>query len=549
MSFVWKIQMNILAIIPARGGSKGIPRKNLRSLSGNPLIYYSVKNALNSRFNLDVYVSSEDLEVLSIAQKIGAKTYKRSIDDAADVTTLDPVIYNAWQSIQKIEGKEYEIIVTLQPTSPLLKVESLDSAIEKILNSSNVDTIISAVNDTHLTWKQESGLFKPNYKKRVNRQQLPQVFKETGGFLITRSQNISLNNRIGNNVELFTLSDKESIDIDSHADWGLCEYYLKRKKMLFVVSGYQEIGLGHVYNTLLLANDIVEHEVVFLVDDKSQLAFEKISSKNYQVFQQQSVNILDDIKQIEPDVVINDRLDTTADYMQSLKDLDLKVINFEDLGEGAKLADLTINAIYPEDEVIPNHYFGHRYFVLRDEFVLTPAKSINQNVKKVLLSFGGVDPNNYTHKVLSAIYSYCQESSIEINIVAGFGYQEQGSLIEFNEIQIHQNVSNISDYMHDADVIFTSAGRTTYEIASQTVPAVVLAQNERELTHLFANAEHGFINLGLGTLVDNQKVLETFTHLVESYEKRQYMAQLMSNCDLVSGRTRVIELIKQVINK
>lgn len=541
--------LNILVIIPARGGSKGIARKNLRLLAGSPLIYYSIKNALNSKYNLDVYVSSEDEEILSIAQKIGAKAYKRNINDAADITTLDPVIYNAWQSIQTLEGKQYDLVVTLQPTSPLLKVDSLDSAIEKLLNKSSIDTIISAVNDTHLTWKQENGQFKPNYEKRVNRQQLPQVYKETGGFLITRSECISINNRIGKNVELFILSDKESIDIDSHADWGLCEYYLKRKKLLFVVSGYQEIGLGHVYNTLILANDIVEHEVIFLVDDKSNLAYEKISSKNYHVFQQKSSNILDDIKNIKPDIVVNDRLDTTADYIKSLKELDLKVINFEDLGEGAKLADLTINAIYPENEVIPNHYFGHKYFVLRDEFVLTPAKSINKKVKKVLLSFGGVDPNNYTQKVLSSIYDYCQKNSIEISVVAGFGYLKHDSLTEYDHIKIHKNISNISDYMHESDIIFTSAGRTTYEIASQTIPAIVLAQNERELTHLFANAEHGFINLGLGTLVDNHKILQTFSHLAESFEKRQYMAELMSSCDLTSGRTRVNELIKQVINK
>jgi len=541
--------MNILVIIPARGGSKGIPRKNLRILADKPLIYYVIENALSSSFALDVYVSSEDEEILSISQKVGAKVYKRNVSDSADITTLDPVIFNALKAIQVLEAKQYDLVVTLQPTSPLLRVESLDGALEKILNDSSIDTVISAVNDTHLTWKQEGGQFKPYYEKRLNRQQLPQVFKETGGFLITRTECISVDNRIGENVVLFSLSYKEAIDIDSHADWGLCEYYLRRKKLLFVVSGYQEIGLGHVYNTLSLANGIVDHEIVFLVDDKSQLAFEKISSKNYKVFKQQNSNIVNDIKKIKPDVVINDRLDTSADYIQSLKEQGFKVINFEDLGDGAKLADLTINAIYPEGEVIPNHYFGDKYFILRDEFILTPAKPINQNVKKVLLSFGGVDLNNYTHKVLSAIHGYCRENSIEIDVVIGFGYRQYSSLSEFSEINIHQNLSNISDFMHEADVIFTSAGRTTYEIASQAVPAIVLAQNDRELTHLFADTEHGFINLGLGTLVNTQRIFEAFIGLVGSFEKRQCMADLMSNCDLVSGRNRVIELIKKVINK
>lgn len=541
-------KLTILVIIPARGGSKGIPRKNLRALAGNPLIYYSIKNALSSNHKPDVYVSSEDSEILSIAKKIGAKTLKRNLNDAEDATTLDPVIFRAWQQVQTIEQKNYDLVVTLQPTSPLLKVESLDSAIDKIIQSQEIDTIISAVNNTHLTWKTENGSYKPNYEKRVNRQQLPPVYKETGGFLITREKNISESNRIGKNVALFILSDKESIDIDSYADWGLCEYYLKRKRLLFVVSGYHEIGLGHVYNTLLLANDIVDHEVTFLVDEKSQLAFDKINSKNYPVYKQAEADIVEDIKKLSPDIVINDMLDTDKSYIQALKAQGYKVINFEDLGQGAKLADLTINAIYPEDEVVPNHYFGFKYFVLRDEFILTPPSPVKENVNTVLLSFGGVDPNNYTQKVLSAIYDECQVRNIKIQVVTGFGYRQLESLEAFQDVQIYSNVQNISDYMRQADLIFTSAGRTTYEIASLAVPAIVLAQNERELTHFFANAEHGFVNLGLGTLVDHPKILETFLHLVDNREQRQYMAQLMSECDLVSGRNRVVSLIKQVIN-
>lgn len=542
-----KKQLNILVIIPARGGSKGIPRKNLRTLAGNPLIYYSIKNALSSKHQPDVYVSSEDGEILSIAQKIGAKTIQRNIDEAEDATTLDPVIFKAWQQAQVLEQKKYDIVVTLQPTSPLLKVESLDSALDILIRNPKVDTIISAVNDTHLTWKKENGTYKPNYAKRVNRQQLPQAFKETGGFLITRVDSITETNRIGKIVDLCILPDKESIDIDNYADWGLCEYYLKRKRLLFVVSGNKEIGLGHVYNTLLIANDIVDNEVLFLVDVKSQMAFDKISSKNYPVYKQKKDDIVDDIKLLNPDVVINDNLDTEKKYINMLKELGYKIINFEDLGEGAKLADLTINAIYPEEEVIPNHYFGYKYFLLRDEFILTPPSPVKPCVKKVLLSFGGVDPNNYTKKVLSAIYGECQARNIKIKVVTGFGYQQLESLSPFKGIEVHHNVQNVSDYMREADLIFTSAGRTTYEIASLAVPSIVLAQNEREITHFFANAQHGFVNLGLGIFVDNEKVLRTFLHLVESFEQRQYMSQLMSKCDLVSGRSRVVSLIKQVI--
>ncbi len=135
----------------------------------------------------------------------------------------------------------------MQPTSPLLKVGSIDKAIEKMIYDKNIDTIISAKDDTHLSWKFKNGKYLPNYKKRVNRQYLTPTFTETGGFLITKKEVISENNRIGKNVDLFVLKNGEEIDIDTYEDWNLCEYYLSRKHILFVVKGNNIIGLGHVY--------------------------------------------------------------------------------------------------------------------------------------------------------------------------------------------------------------------------------------------------------------------------------------------------------------
>jgi len=541
--------MNILVIIPARGGSKGIPRKNLRALAGKPLIYYGIQSSLASQYNPDVYVSSDDTEILSISKQIGSKIIQRNPKIAKDATTLDPVIYDAYRQAEKLENKKYDLIVTLQPTSPLLKTSSLDNAIDILINKSHIETVIAATDDTHLTWKKVNKQYLPNYTERVNRQYLTPVFKETGGFLITRSNIISETNRIGKNVELYLLDNGENIDIDTYEDWNLCEYYLKRKKILFVVSGYLEIGLGHVYNTLLIANNILDHNIEFLVDNKSQLAYDKISSKNYTIHIQQHENIVDDIKKLAPNVVINDRLDTEQFYISALKSLDIKVINFEDLGSGAKEADLVINAIYPEKEILPNHYFGHDYFVLRDEFMLSQPRIIAKKIKNVLLTFGGVDPNNYTLKVLESIYDYCMENNISISIVAGFGYQHYKTLKPFQKISIYKNATNISEHMKKANIIFTSAGRTTYEIASLNVPAIVLAQNEREMSHFFASEEYGFTNLGLGYNIEHEEILRVFLNLVTNYEARKQIGSLMAKTNLKLGRERTLKLIKNIVEK
>lgn len=540
---------NILVIIPARGGSKGIPRKNLRTLVGKPLIYYSIKMAQASSYVPDVYVSTDDGEIAAISEKLGAKVLLRDAVYARDDTTLDPVVLEAHQQAVNREAKCYDLIITIQPTSPLLRVSSLDAAIDRIIKNPEIDTVISAKEDTHLSWRREGERFVPNYLKRVNRQYLEPVFRETGGFLIARNSNFLKSTRVGTSVELYLLHGGEEIDIDTYEDWSLCEYYLRRKHILFVVSGNNKIGLGHVYNTLLLANDILNHRIEFIVDKDSQLAYEVIMSKNYPVRMQTEIDIVDDIRTSAPDVVINDRLDSSEEYITTLKRDGIKVINFEDIGSGARHADLVINAIYPEKEILPRHYFGHEYVILRDEFFLTLPREPEEKVRRVLLTFGGVDPNNFTRKVTGSIYQYCQDADIEIVIVAGFGYQKYETLSSFEGIKIIRNSPSIAEQMNMADIIFTSAGRTTYEVASLHVPTIVLAQNTREMTHFFASAEFGFLNLGLGAVLTKQEILDAFIGLVENYPARQYMSGLMAKSDLIGGRKRVVDLINDIVEQ
>lgn len=541
--------MNVLVLIPARGGSEGIARKNLRSLAGKPLITYSIENALASAFKPDVYVSSDDDEILSIAAKLGAQPYKRPAELADGETTLDPVIYDAYHAISQQNGKSYDLIVTLQPTSPLLKTTSLDAALSTMIERPEIDTVISAKDDTHLTWRQEGDRFVPNYEERVNRQYLTPIFKETGGFLITRDRIISPNNRIGANVHLHLLSDGEDIDIDTYEQFNTCEYYLKRRTLLFVLTGHHQVGLGHVYRALTLANRIVDYQLLFLLDRDSTLGYEKIKEHKFRAFLQQSDNIMDDILALNPNVVINDILDTDKDYVQSLKQAGMRTINFEDLGTGARHADLVINDMYPEEQILPNHYFGPRYFCARDEFLLTPVKAIKPAVRSVLLTFGGTDTNNLTKKVLEAIYASCREHQIQINVVVGLGYRQTDSLETYPGIAVHQNIRNMADFMHEADVIFTSAGRTIYEIACIGTPAIVMAQNQRETTHFWASDENGCRYLGLGTEVSIPQIRQAFQDVIRNHDLRRQMHQAMMRQNIKQGTPEVIQLIRQTIEQ
>ena len=101
--------------------------------------------------------------------------------------------------------------------------------------------------------------------------------------------------------------------------------------------------------------------------------------------------------------------------------------------------------------------------------------------------------------------------------------------------------------MLSADLIFTSAGRTIYEIASINTPAIVLEQNERESTHFFASEKYGFLNLGLGYKLKDHRLFDEFQKTLHSFEKRKEMSNLMKNQDLKSGRSRVNKLIQKLI--
>ena len=102
----------------------------------------------------------------------------------------------------------------------------------------------------------------------------------------------------------------------------------------------------------------------------------------------------------------------------------------------------------------------------------------------------------------------------------------------------------MSEHMHNADLIFTSAGRTMYEIASLGVPCICLCQNERELSHIFGNAEHGFINLGLGSEVSKEEIRETFENAIEDYQLRCEMNRRMGEVDLKHGFDNIKRLIR-----
>ena len=539
--------MKVLAVIPARGGSKGIPRKNMRLMNGEPLIEYAIRNALESAAIDDVAVSSDSQEILEFASQFGGVLcLDRDSKLAEDAVTLDPVIYDAVLRAEEINGADYDVVVTLQPTSPLLSVETLDNALLSF-EGSDKDSLISVTNTPHLSWHQdESGSIVPSYEKRLNRQQLPPNYLEAGAFLICKRSCMSPESRLGDAVGVFEIPSKEAVDIDAVEDWLVCESVLMRKTIAYRVDGYKEIGLGHVFRGLTLAYALLGHDVVFVCNPSHREGIDVLRSANMLVEE-----VADDeaffawLEEKRPDVLVNDRLDTTVDYIQRAKRFASRVVSFEDLGPGARVADAVVNAIYEGASPHSNVFTGKRFVCLRDEFLVSRPVEFADEAKRVLVTFGGSDPLNLTKRVYDIALKRADNGlSLSFNFILGPGYQGQGVVsVPEMDVIVSQGVARMSDHIRKADIAICSQGRTTFELASMGVPSIVLAQNKREQLHTFAQMDNGFINLGLGSEVSDEDIASTLEWLVNARSVRREMHRLMLENDLRSGVDRVKDII------
>lgn len=539
--------MRILVVIPARGGSKGIPRKNVRLMAGKPLIAYSIENAIKCKYDIDVAVSTDNEEISRIATSYGVTVIERPSHLSTDDITLDPVVFHAVECMENIYHIQYQIVITMQPTSPLLNVLSLNSAIDEFIELGH-DSLLSAINKPHLSWTEENGRIVPMYKERLNRQYLPKKLQETGAFFISKREFINENSRLGPNISVFEISENESIDIDTPQDWWVAEKELSKKNIIIRVEGYSEIGLGHIYRGLVLAYNFIDHNIEFVISTKSDLGIKKLKESNlsFTVIEKEQ-ELFDIIEKTECNILVNDILDTSSEYIKKCKSLNVRVVNFEDLGTGAEFADAVINDLYEKKNELKNHYWGSEYYCIRDEFLLSNQAEFKEKVSDVLILFGGTDPLNLTERLIKIINEIeCEE--ICFTFILGLGYKKYIEVIEFannsnKNIKIVRDVKIISEYMSKADVAISSQGRTMLELATIGVPTILIAQNERELHHEFGYMKNGFINLGLGKIVEDDSIKETLNWIINSKYIRQQMSDYMKSVDTKNGISRVKNII------
>ena len=534
------MKKRVLAVIPARAGSKGIPNKNIRLLNGKPLIYYVLQNALNSKMITDILVTTDSPEVEVIAKQMGIKCHRRPAELCGDSVALDIVIYNA--------AKEYDCdyVVTMQPTSPLLKPETLDAGIESCIES-KLDALISVINKPHLTWRLENGKPVQNYKERLNRQYLPANYCETGAFFVSKREVVTETSRFGENVGVFEVSESEALDIDSFQDLCCAEMLLMNKAVAFYVNGNNLRGVGHVYRVLELADEFyIKPDIYYDIHQTDPAVFGKTT---HQLIPVNGIGeLLNIVSKKQYTIFVNDVLTTSIDYMIALRQAlpDTKIVNFEDDGEGIIKADLVINALYAQTN-LPHVKTGEKFYISSKLFMFYQPIQIAEKVHRVFISFGGADPQNYTDRLL-AIISDSKYASYRFCVVLGRAKQNVEELLKYNSkshISVHYNISNMPEIMSQCDIGLTSRGRTGYELALLGIPSIAIAQNAREEKHGFVCEENGFAYLGLNP-GDEEIQLMLDRYLTLSPESRQRYQDKLLKYDLRNGRRRVLSLINNL---
>lgn len=243
--------LSVLVVIPARGGSKGIPGKNIRSFSGYPLIAWSIAAGKNSKYQPRVIVSTDDSNIAAVAREWGAETpFLRPAEFAQDNTTDLPVFEHALEWLRVNEGYEPDLVIQLRPTSPIRPITCVDDAIDVFLAHPDADSVrgvVPAGQNPHKMWRLDPDGVEPmrNFMNvpgidepyNAPRQILPPIYWQTGHIDVIKPAVILNGSMSGNRIYPTLIDPAFTVDLDNLNDWTRAEWLAKYGGLAMVTPG------------------------------------------------------------------------------------------------------------------------------------------------------------------------------------------------------------------------------------------------------------------------------------------------------------------------
>lgn len=497
----------VVAMVPCRGNSKGIVGKNLRVLAGKPMLLWRLE-ALAECERVDrIVVSTESPDIASFCRLRGYEVLERPPELSADDTTVGEVAAHA---VKRLDWRG--TVVLAQPTSPFVSAKTVDQALD-VFDRGECDALIAVANEAHIMWRRDEQLV-PSW----NRQDLAEngYATECGALFIADAPLVVERKGFrGDRARLFRVPHDETLDIDTHADLAAARLQADSQHIHFHVESAQ--GTGHLHRVLSLAEHLDHHQLSFSFTDPDVMPYWCARYEDFgEVF---GPGIVRDAQ--EADLLVHDSLDSNPRTIHETKAAGTRVVTLEDLGPGSDHADLVVNELYRDDRA--HVLSGPRYAVLRPEFLCLPDFDVRDEPRRVLLLFGGTDPDGLTKRVHDVL-----TGSLPVDVdVTTVGAEE-----------------SVSEAMMRSDVLVSSAGRTANEACAVGIPTIAIAANHRESRHYHSD---GVIWSGLSATVSDSWIGWSVNGLLKRPELRREISDRMRGEVDGRGAQRVTHRIEGLL--
>ncbi len=284
--------MRILSLIPARGGSKGIPGKNLKICGGLPLIAHSIKRSLACELIDRTVVTTDDPEIAGVAREFGAEVpFTRPAELAVDTSSTESAVEHALDTLEKDEGYLPDAVMLLQPTSPLRTAGDLTGAIE-LMEAEQADSLLSVFENSHFLW---SGRTKEpinyRYLERPRRQDKEWEFIENGSIYLTRVGTFRKHrNRLGGKIAMYVMPGWRSSEIDEPGDLDLIDHYMPR--LAAALSRESGLEAGQIKMLVLDFDGIFTDGAVYLDEAGNEsIRCSRLDGKGLQLLQERGISV------------------------------------------------------------------------------------------------------------------------------------------------------------------------------------------------------------------------------------------------------------------
>lgn len=437
----------VLAIVPARGGSVGVRRKNTRLLAGRPLVLQRL-DTLRDAGLVHIVCSTDDPTIASIARMAGFDVHRRQRTAGPDATIAD----TATEVVADLGWRGP--VAVFQCTSPGLGAERIRYELESFLADPTIHTAATVTTIHDVAWDEQGHHFGEWVNRQTSR---PSLWRETGGMRLVRDPTILPVMVDMDGHHLIELTGTEAADIDTHPD--LAAARLPSVPLVFMTAVGHQIGSGHLRRCLTLADELAHHDVRFRLihhDDTPDLSWTRLVA-------QSGYSTLDDAwpGHYSNALVVLDVLATNPANVWSIQTMGHRVVVLEDDGPGSLLADLVIN------ELLDGEHSGPDFAVIRPEFLTgrrhAPSWEDAEGTR-VLVCFGGTDPSGTGSRVA--------------DLLAGAGWD----VTRYSNVDLAEEVP-LAEAMASHHLLVSSCGRVLHEAACLGIPTIGIPVNVREEFH------------------------------------------------------------------